>query len=78
MISTRVLRTGRWGVVGALFIRRRFEPLPAKPLPGTCTLSLAVGFEVANGPITNLASEDFYVDAQLKRRNRKRDDRRAS
>ncbi len=31
-------------------------------LPGAQLLSVAVGFEVWNGPITNLKSEDFYVD----------------
>ncbi len=33
-------------------------------LPGTNILSVAVGFEVWNGPVTNLVSEDFYVDAR--------------
>jgi hypothetical protein len=31
-------------------------------LPGSEILAVAVGFEVWNGPITNLVSEDFYVD----------------
>jgi glycosyl hydrolase family 12 len=31
-------------------------------VPGTHVLSVAVGFEIWNGPITNLASNDFYVD----------------
>lgn len=33
-------------------------------LLGTTLLSVAVGFQVWNGPITNLVSEDFYVSAQ--------------
>jgi hypothetical protein len=35
-------------------------------LPGTSILAVAVGFEIWNGPIANLVSEDFYVDAELK------------
>jgi hypothetical protein len=31
-------------------------------VPGTHVLSVAVGFEIWNGPITNLQSNDFYVD----------------
>ncbi|MFZ5890469.1 MAG: GH12 family glycosyl hydrolase domain-containing protein [Myxococcota bacterium] len=31
-------------------------------LPGSQIVSVAVGFEIWNGPITNLVSEDFYVD----------------
>jgi hypothetical protein len=31
-------------------------------LPGTHMLSVAVGFEIWAGPITNLVSDDFYVD----------------
>jgi hypothetical protein len=31
-------------------------------LPGTELLSVAVGFEVWKGPLTNLVTEDFYVD----------------
>jgi hypothetical protein len=31
-------------------------------LPGTHIMSVAVGFEVWNGPVTNLQSQDFYVD----------------
>jgi hypothetical protein len=31
-------------------------------VPGTHVLSVAVGFEIWNGPITNLESNDFYVD----------------
>jgi hypothetical protein len=31
-------------------------------LPGSEILAVAVGFEVWTGPITNLVSEDFYVD----------------
>ncbi len=31
-------------------------------IPGTHVLSVAVGFEMWNGPITNLESVDFYVD----------------
>jgi hypothetical protein len=30
-------------------------------LPGSHILSVAVGFEIWNGPISNLVSEDFYV-----------------
>jgi hypothetical protein len=30
-------------------------------LPGNSILSVAVGFEIWQGPITNLVSEDFYV-----------------
>ncbi len=33
-------------------------------LPGAEILAVAIGFEVWNGPITNLATEDFYVDAK--------------
>lgn len=33
-------------------------------LPGTHIQSVAVGFEVWNGPVTNLESEDFYVDVK--------------
>ncbi|HET9956507.1 MAG TPA: hypothetical protein VFQ61_18505 [Polyangiaceae bacterium] len=32
--------------------------------PGSTVLSVAVGFEIWNGPITNLKSEDFYVDVK--------------
>ena len=35
-----------------------------KTLAGTHVLSVAVGFEIWNGPITNLQSTDFYVDVQ--------------
>jgi len=31
-------------------------------VPGTHVLSVAVGFEIWNGPVTNLESVDFYVD----------------
>jgi len=31
-------------------------------VPGSHVLSVAVGFEIWNGPITNLESVDFYVD----------------
>jgi hypothetical protein len=31
-------------------------------LPGDQMLAVAVGFEIWNGPVTNLVSEDFYVD----------------
>lgn len=31
-------------------------------VPGTHILSVAVGFEIWNGPVTNLESVDFYVD----------------
>jgi hypothetical protein len=33
-------------------------------LPGSNILAVAVGFEVWNGPITNLATDDFYVDVK--------------
>ncbi len=33
-------------------------------LPGAQILAVAVGYEVWNGPVTNLATEDFYVDAK--------------
>jgi len=33
-------------------------------VPGTHILSVAVGFEIWNGPITNLESTDFYVEVQ--------------
>jgi hypothetical protein len=33
-------------------------------LPGTTILSVAVGFEIWSGPITNLQSNDFYVQVQ--------------
>lgn len=34
--------------------------------PGTHINSVAVGFEIWQGPVTNLTSDDFYVDVQLK------------
>jgi hypothetical protein len=33
-------------------------------LPGSNILAVAVGYEVWNGPITNLVTEDFYVDVE--------------
>jgi hypothetical protein len=33
-------------------------------LPGPKLLAVAAGFEIWNGPITNLATEDFYVDVK--------------
>jgi len=33
-------------------------------MPGTTLLSVAVGFEIWNGPITGLKSEDFYVQVE--------------
>jgi len=33
-------------------------------LPGTQILAVAVGYEVWNGPATNLVTEDFYVDVK--------------
>jgi hypothetical protein len=33
-------------------------------VPGTHVLSVAVGFEIWNGPVTDLVSNDFYVDVQ--------------
>jgi hypothetical protein len=35
-------------------------------VPGTHVLSVAVGFEIWNGPVENLSSVDFYVDPQAK------------
>ena len=34
------------------------------PLPGTQLLSVAVGFEIWNGPVNNLETVDFFVDAK--------------
>ncbi len=34
-------------------------------VPGTHVLSVAVGFEIWNGPVTNLESTDFYVTPEL-------------
>jgi hypothetical protein len=34
-------------------------------IPGTHILSVAVGFEIWNGPVTNLESKDFYVEVEL-------------
>jgi hypothetical protein len=33
-------------------------------IPGTTVLSVAVGFEIWKGPVTNLQSSDFYIDVQ--------------
>lgn len=33
-------------------------------VPGTHILSVAVGFEIWNGPINNLATKDFYVEVE--------------
>lgn len=33
-------------------------------VPGTHVLSVAVGFEIWNGPVNDLRSQDFYVDVQ--------------
>jgi hypothetical protein len=33
-------------------------------LPGDTIMSVAVGFEVWNGPVSNLVTEDFYVDVK--------------
>ena len=33
-------------------------------LPGSNLIAVAVGYEVWNGPITNLVTEDFYVDVK--------------
>lgn len=33
-------------------------------IPGTYIRSVAVGFEIWNGPVTNLKSHDFYLDVQ--------------
>jgi hypothetical protein len=42
----------------------RDVPTRSLSLPGTHVLSVAVGFEIWNGPISNLVSEDFYVDVK--------------
>ena len=39
-------------------LKRNYE------LPGNKMIAVAVGFEVWNGPITNLSTEDFYVDVK--------------
>jgi hypothetical protein len=33
-------------------------------LPGTHIMAVAIGYEVWNGPVTNLVTEDFYVDVK--------------
>ncbi|HET7544204.1 MAG TPA: hypothetical protein VFK05_30245 [Polyangiaceae bacterium] len=33
-------------------------------LPGSQILAVAIGYEIWNGPITNLVTEDFYVDVK--------------
>ena len=33
-------------------------------LPGTHIMAVAIGFEIWNGPVSNLQTEDFYVDVQ--------------
>jgi len=33
-------------------------------LPGAQILSVAVGYEIWNGPVSNIATEDFYVDVK--------------
>jgi hypothetical protein len=33
-------------------------------VPGSQLLAVAVGFEIWNGPIKDLKSEDFYVDVK--------------
>jgi len=33
-------------------------------LPGSQILAVAIGYEIWNGPVTNLVTEDFYVDAK--------------
>jgi hypothetical protein len=33
-------------------------------LPGNKLLSVAIGYEIWNGPVTNLVTEDFYVDVK--------------
>lgn len=40
----------------------RDAPKRGFTVPGTHILSVAVGFEIWEGPVTNLVSEDFYVD----------------
>lgn len=42
------------------------KDLPARKVTvkGNTVLSVAIGFEVWNGPITNLVSQDFYVDVK--------------
>jgi len=39
-------------------IQRKFN------LPGSFISGVAIGFEIWNGPVTNLQTEDFYVDAK--------------
>ncbi len=34
-------------------------------IPGTHVLSVAIGFEIWNGPVTNLETVDFYVDVNV-------------
>ena len=33
-------------------------------LPGAQIMAVAVGYEIWNGPVTNLVTEDFYVDVK--------------
>ena len=33
-------------------------------LPGSQILAVAIGYEIWNGPVTNLVTEDFYVDVK--------------
>ncbi len=42
----------------------RDVPTRGVAMPGTTVLSVAVGFEIWQGPVTNLVSEDFYVSVQ--------------
>ncbi len=35
-------------------------------IPGTYIRAVAVGFEIWDGPVSNIASEDFFVDVTLK------------
>ncbi len=35
-------------------------------VPGTRILAVAVGFEIWNGPVSNLETKDFYVDVQAR------------
>jgi len=40
------------------------DAMKRQSLPGSQILAVAVGYEIWNGPITNLTTEDFYVDVK--------------
>lgn len=42
----------------------RDVPKRGQTLPGANVLSVAIGFEIWNGPVTNLVSNDFYVEVK--------------